>query len=141
MPYKDKELDKQKKAERWERWSKKNPEKANARAREWRARNPKYMLAHSAQRRAKRDGIECEITKDNCPDIPDHCPVLGIKLEARNDGKKGPLNSSPTLDRRDPTKGYTLDNVCVISHAANRLKSDMTIEQLEKILAYMKGLV
>lgn len=121
------------------RWSKKWPEKAAAKAREWRARNPEYMLVHSAHRRAKRDGIECELTRENCPPIPEYCPILGIKLQARNDGTKGPLNSSPTIDRRDPSKGYTLDNVCVISHAANRLKSDMTIEQLERILAYMKG--
>lgn len=121
------------------RWSKRWPEKAAAKARAWRASNPEYMLVHAAKRRATRDGLEFELTRDNCPTIPEYCPVLGIKLQARNDGCQGPLNSSPTLDRRDPTKGYTLDNVCVISHAANRLKSDMTIEMLEKILVYMKG--
>lgn len=139
MPYKDPEIAKQKAAERWVRWSKKFPEKANQRMREWRARNPEYMLVHSAQRRAKRDGIVCELTRETCPPIPEYCPILGIKLEARNDGKAGPISSSPTLDRRDPSKGYTVENTFVISHAANRMKSDMTIEQLERILSYMKG--
>lgn len=139
MPYKDPEVAKAKSAERWLRWSKKHPEKYNKLARDWRARNPEYMLVHSAKRRAIRDGLEFDLTRETCPEIPEHCPILGIKLESRNDGKKGPINASPTLDRVDTTRGYVVGNVRVISHAANRMKSDMTVETLEKILAYMSG--
>ena len=124
---------------RWERWSKRHPERANARAREWRQRNPKYMLFHSAKRRALTKGIEFTITMEDIPDLPETCPIALIPIKARNDGKRGPCENSPSLDRVDTTGGYTCDNIRIISHRGNRWKSDMTIEDITRILKYMKG--
>lgn len=138
MPYKDPVIAKQKSQERWDKWAHNNKEKANARMREWRYRNPEYMLVHSARRRAKRDGIPFELTRDNCPPIPETCPIALIPIYVRNDGTKGPCDNSPTLDRVDPTKGYTVDNTRVVSHKGNRWKSDMSIADLERLLDYMK---
>lgn len=107
--------------------------------REWRRRNPECILVHSAKRRAKAKGIEFDLTTKTCPKVPEFCPILGIKLEMRPDGVKGPWNASPTLDRIDPNMGYTVDNVRVISFQANRMKSDMTIEMLERLISYMRG--
>lgn len=139
MPYKDPEIAKIKREERWLRWAQKNPEEAAARAKRWRKKNMECILVHSARRRAKAKGLDFELTTENCPRVPELCPILGIKLEVRPDGLKGPWDGSPTLDRIDPTKGYTLDNVRVISFKANRMKSDMTIEILETLIAYMRG--
>ena len=127
MPYKDKELSKQKAAERWTSWAERNKDKANSRGREWRDRNPEYMLVASALRRSKRDNLEFTLTRGNCPEIPSHCPITNLELKSRNDGKKGPCDSSPTLDRIDSSKGYIEGNIRVISHKANRWKDDMTI--------------
>ena len=40
----------------------------------------------------------------------------------------------PSLDRIDGAKGYVKGNVRVISHRANMLKNDATIEELELVL-------
>lgn len=42
------------------------------------------------------------------------------------------------LDRLIPSKGYVKGNVRWISSRANRLKSDVSIDELKKILKYME---
>jgi hypothetical protein len=42
----------------------------------------------------------------------------------------GGRHDSPSIDRKDNTKGYTKDNVWVISQLANQMKSNATPEQL-----------
>lgn len=139
MPYKDPIKASEKSNERWKSWAKRNPEKANSRMREWRHRNPKYMLYHSAKRRAKERDLDFSITIEDIPEIPEVCPIAQIRIHFRDDGKRGPIENSPTLDRIDPSKGYTRDNIRVISHKGNRLKSDMGKEDLLRILQYMNG--
>jgi hypothetical protein len=139
MPYKDPEIRSIKSGERYRSWASRNPVRANARMREWRQRNPKYFLHHSAKRRADGKGMEFNLSLDDIPDIPATCPIALIPIFARNDGKRGPCDNSPTLDRVDSSKGYTPDNIRVISFRANRWKSEMSIEQIERLLAYAKG--
>jgi len=71
---------------------------------------------------------------------PEYCPVLGIKLNYAWGGNNGHLRdpAKATLDKVIPRLGYVPGNVFVISWRANKLKSDMTIEELEKIMKYMK---
>lgn len=87
------------------------------------------------RRRAYSKGIGYDMTRDDLT-IPTMCPILNIPL-IRTEGTRS--DSSPSYDRIDNTKGYTKDNVRVISWRANRLKSDATIEELESILDYMKN--
>jgi len=51
--------------------------------------------------------------------------------------------TKPSLDRKDNTKdntkGYTKDNVRVISWEANRIKHALTLEQAEALVRYMKS--
>lgn len=92
----------------------------------YKARNPsKYMSMH-IRSRAKRTGIEYTITPQDIR-IPEVCPILGTPLEFGNNKCKA---NSPTLDRKDNTKGYTPDNVWVISHRANTMKGNSTMEEL-----------
>lgn len=65
------------------------------------------------------------------------CPILGIKYEFANGNQSCPR--SPSLDRVDNSKGYTKDNVKVISLRANKLKNDATKEEIEKILNYINN--
>jgi len=61
--------------------------------------------------------------------------VLGIKLHKA----VGVFaHHSPSLDRVVPNLGYVKGNVHVISWRANSLKKNATIEELEKIIQYMK---
>ena len=64
---------------------------------------------------------------------PDFCPVLGIKLELHNQGSGYHVDSA-SVDRIDPTKGYTKGNVRVISARANLLKNDATSDELRLVL-------
>jgi hypothetical protein len=72
-------------------------------------------------------------------DIPDNCPMLGIQLNY--DGVIGEgwtrKDNSPSLDRKDNSKGYTKDNIHIISWRANRIKNDSTPEELMSIANYM----
>lgn len=87
--------------------------------------------------RAKKNGHECTISASDIS-VPEFCPVLGIKIEfhsGRNVRKSG---SNPSVDRFDNTKGYTPENVRVISLRANMLKSNATAEEMHAVLKYME---
>ena len=51
-------------------------------------------------------------------------------------------NLLPSLDRIIPKKGYVYGNLVIVSDIVNRLKSDATLEDMEKILKfYTKNLI
>lgn len=66
---------------------------------------------------------------------PSYCPAIGIKLEYGTKGKA--CDSSPSFDRVDPTKGYTLENTRVISNRANRIKNNGSAAELRMIADYI----
>jgi hypothetical protein len=86
-----------------------------------------------AKVRAQKLGIPFDITSKDV-DIPDLCPVFGTPLVWTN--KLG--NDTPSLDRFIPSEGYVKGNVMFISMKANRIKSDASVEDLEKLLEWMK---
>ena len=97
---------------------------------------PKAAIAN-IRFRARKEGREFTITAADLR-VPTHCPVLGIPLKAgRGCGKH--LHGSPSVDRFDNSRGYTPDNVRVISARANALKRDATVNELRLIIAYMEG--
>jgi hypothetical protein len=97
------------------------------------------MLRISAKRRAEKNGTYFDLLLEDIPDIPEICPVALIPIFPRSDGKRGPCDNSPTLDQVDPTKGYVKGNVQILSHKGNRWKNEMTVTDVERLLAYMKG--
>lgn len=94
----------------------------------------RYNLFRWARYRASKSGIEFSITKDHIV-IPMYCPILDIKLEV---GEKTSGPFSPTLDRIDNNKGYTPDNVWVISNIANMMKSKATPLELLKFSEWVQ---
>lgn len=91
------------------------------------AEHPENRMLWAAKRRAKAANIEFTISLEDII-IPKFCPLLGIELT--NVCGEGAVISNPSLDRIDNTKGYTKDNVWVISKLANTMKSSATKEQL-----------
>jgi len=77
--------------------------------------------------RAKRKNIAFNLTKEDMI-FPEVCPILGIKLERRKG--YGSNYNSPSIDRIDNTKGYTKDNIQIMSRRANAMKSDASPEEL-----------
>lgn len=88
-----------------------------------------------ARRRARDKNLPFDL-KPSDISVPSHCPVLGIPLFT---GKGGGYNpNSPSLDRINSKRGYTRDNVCIISMRANVLKGDATLDELQKIMIYIE---
>ena len=103
--------------------------------------DPRKKLLYAARKRAKQNGLECTITVDDIV-IPDICPALGIKLEARiGAGRQNreDIGNSPSLDRIDNSKGYIPGNVAVISLRANMIKTDATAAELKAVAAYINA--
>lgn len=94
----------------------------------------KQMCFNCAKSRAKRYNIEFTLSKDDII-IPDKCPVLGIPLK-REDQKT--WYSAPSIDRIDNNKGYTKDNIIVVSRRINILKKDASIDELIKMAEFYK---
>jgi len=102
-------------------------------------KNRLNKLLQQARVRAKTNNVECNLTVDDLIEIfpaDRKCPVFGIDLFW---GSGFDRNNSPSLDRFDPSLGYTKDNVYIISWKANRIKSNATLEEIEAILYYMKS--
>lgn len=59
------------------------------------------------------------------------CPIMGTPFSIGGD-----LTNSPSLDRIDSSKGYTPDNIQVISYMANNMKSSADANQLAKFAKY-----
>jgi hypothetical protein len=96
----------------------------------WQRKNPATVLYHSARQRAAKKGLEFTITVDDIH-IPEKCPIMDIPLEFfREYGANNRRKNSPSLDRIDKRRGYTPDNIRVISDIANRMKSDATPDEL-----------
>lgn len=82
----------------------------------------------------KRNKYTVEITQkdiyrvwpsDNC------CPILKTPFRVGGD-----YADSPSVDRIDASKGYTPDNIQIISHLANSMKSYANAEQLKLFANY-----
>jgi hypothetical protein len=96
--------------------------------------DPRTQLLADARKRAKRKGMEYNLSKEDLI-VPEVCPVLGLVLQV-GDGKRQP--NSPSIDRIDNSKGYIRGNVLIISLRANALKNDGTLEELRAIVKYME---
>ena len=105
----------------------------------WRVKNTPAYLYHTAKSRAKKEGLDFNIDKDDI-NIPETCPILGIPLFIRQ-GFKGNIKNpnNPSLDRIDSSKGYVKGNVQVISWRANDLKKDGTLEEFKKLTEFMEN--
>ena len=102
---------------------------------DWRRKNPEKHMLQRARRRAKDNNLEFNLTFDDIK-IPDKCPMLGIPIAVSFEGQS---HNSPSLDRIDNTKGYTKDNIIIISQRANWLKSDATLSELKSIVNFLEN--
>lgn len=111
-------------------------ELAKIRNKRYRENSKEKCLLNASRYRAKQKGLEHNITLEDIS-IPEFCPVLGVRLES-NTNNLTAQNNSPSIDRIDNSKGYIKGNVRIISYRANAIKNNATIEELQKIINYMK---
>ena len=90
-----------------------------------RQRRPIAYLLNVARQRCNRTGTDFSITEADLT-MPTHCPLLGTLLDTYADI----VDVHPSIDRIDPALGYIPGNVWIISHRANRIKSNATFAEL-----------
>ena len=101
----------------------------------------KTML-QAAKSRAKKKGWEFNIDLDYLYAIaPEKCPVDGREFdwERKLENDNTLLLSIPSLDRIDSTKGYIKGNIAIIGDQWNRWKNNMNLDDLHKLMQYVRG--
>jgi hypothetical protein len=109
-----------------------NREKVLERSKQYYNNNLEKILWGNARIRAKKKNLPFNIEIADIV-IPDTCPVLGIPIAK---GKDKPTANSPTIDRVIPERGYVKGNIVVVSHKANTIKNDASIDELRKVLSF-----
>lgn len=89
-----------------------------------------YLLWAGAAKRARDKNLDFTISPSHIK-IPKECPLLKIPLQKISSNH---TPNSPTLDRIENTKGYTPENIWVISWRANVLKNDATLKELKTLV-------
>jgi hypothetical protein len=89
-------------------------------------------MLKSAQQRAKDKGRVCDITIDDIV-IPEICPILNVPIQLVRNSQYG-----PSLDRINSDRGYTKDNIIVMSRRANVLKNNMTLDEAKLLLYWLE---
>lgn len=121
------------------RWRLANPEKHREAVQRYRARNPEKVaescrrwrsttggraqsLWKMAKTRATRQKLAFDLTKDWIQEQVEQgaCAVTNLPFSLEANGGRSPW--APSLDRIDPEKGYTKDNVQVVCWLYNNAK-------------------
>lgn len=98
----------------------------------------KRSLAN-AKMRSKLAKVDFDLTLEYLFEIypkDDICPILKVPFVW---GTRKDKEFSPSIDRMIPEKGYVKGNIKFICYKANRIKSDSTIDILQKLIRYMSG--
>lgn len=66
------------------------------------------------------------------------CPCCHTQLDSRFHFEGGRRINAPSIDRFDPSLGYTVENISVICWRCNELKSDGTLAELRGIVRWME---
>lgn len=98
----------------------------------WDNKNEKEMwlwkiLGNKVPNLIKRDTLFDELWEN----FPERCPILDLELDFSEKGKRN--DSSPSIDKIIPEKGYVPGNVAIISWRANRIKNNGTADEHQKI--------
>lgn len=66
------------------------------------------------------------------------CACCEVPFTFEPHGSKNRNPKTPSLDRFDSTKGYTLDNVALLCWRCNDVKGNASIEELEMVASWMR---
>ena len=92
----------------------------------------RWIVRSKGNKKAKqRRGLSIEDYKTL---IKTHCPLLGLELSYANYTTARTPDNYASLDKIDPTKGYVMGNVQIVSFRANTLKNSATLEELKMIV-------
>lgn len=106
-----------------------HPEKNREKRTRYIQNNPEKYMWSVAKQSAKNRNIPFDIEASDII-IPTHCVYLGCELTNIIGEYKGKIPTNASLDRIDSSKGYTKDNIQVISSLANKLKNNASEDTL-----------
>jgi hypothetical protein len=86
----------------------------------------------SAKSRAQKSGKEFTIAVEDIV-IPELCPIFKQPIILVRHSVW-----APSLDRKDSTRGYTPDNIEVMSKRANTLKNNASAAEMKMVLKYLE---
>ena len=92
--------------------------KASLRVREWRRKNPEKYAYHNLKSNSKRRGILFELSFE---EFKEFC----FKTEYIQG--KGKTKDSYSIDRKDSSKGYTKNNIQILTLSENSRKGTKTL--------------
>jgi hypothetical protein len=96
---------------------------------------PFYRKVIRKKTQCKREGLDFDLTEDHLESIwTGVCPILEVPLDIRASRSE---SYAPHIDRIDPSKGYVKGNVQWLSARANRLKNNMTRDELERLYKWL----
>lgn len=99
------------------------------------------LLAGGALRRAAKEGLpfDKDLAQHLVAQPPKNCRCCGIELDYSTGNGNTRRRRSPSLDRLVPSHGYTKMNVRVLCHRCNVLKSDSSLEELLRVVEYIRN--
>jgi hypothetical protein len=104
---------------------------------EAREKDRRFAMLYATKRSAKVHKVPHDLCLDDI-EMPLTCPILGIKIDYSKQGTYKDRFDTPTVDRLIPEKGYVKGNIRTVSHKGNRFKNNMSLEEAELVVKYMK---
>ena len=102
------------------------------------AREPFLRLVQKSRSRARESGIPNDLTMEWARKRwTGRCEITGAEFKYTRNGKQNAF--SPSLDKIDPSKGYTQENCRFILCALNRFKGDQGDDVMMKIARLLVG--
>jgi hypothetical protein len=123
-----------------QRWRAENPERAReGNIRCQRVTRWHVSITHRCMSNAKRRGHDFDLDADFVLALFEEqgrrCYWLGVEM-VPSVGTREPLQ--PSIDRLDPSRGYTRDNVVIASQFANMGRSTMSAERFRVFLRELR---
>lgn len=101
-----------------------------------------HNLVVKARHRTLSSGLEFDLNTDASlpvePAYQKHCSYCGEEMRYLGTGRVENKWDGVSLDRIDPTRGYTRDNTCLCCYSCNTKKSNETPESFEKFAARIR---
>lgn len=104
-------------------------------------KNNPFLARHTKMKAScKQRNIPYNLDEEYLEQIwTEYCPISGIKLEWPTSSENRSSENVAELDRFIPELGYIKGNVSWVSRRMNNLKSNASVDELEKILNWMKS--
>ena len=126
-------------AQRQEAYRNRNPDRSRKQGRDWSftPNGTVMVFLNYARDRARKNGIPFELDREWLSEklIKGTCELTGVKLErSLPTGRYKAHPFSPSIDKKDPSLGYTKENSRLVCFAINRAMSDWGEEILLEIV-------